>query len=102
MNSFHLFFLAVLSAAASLSATRGAAMTGIEKTVGSWLRRLGLVIPIAAILPGPAAVTGNSAMAAAFSTAPVEQLEVPSPSMGRDIRVEFLSGGPGSHAVYLL
>jgi diacylglycerol O-acyltransferase/trehalose O-mycolyltransferase len=41
--------------------------------------------------------------AAAFSSgAPVEQLDVPSPSMGRDIRVEFESGGAGSHAVYLL
>jgi diacylglycerol O-acyltransferase / trehalose O-mycolyltransferase len=29
-------------------------------------------------------------------------LSVPSPSMGRNIRVEFESGGPGSHAVYLL
>jgi diacylglycerol O-acyltransferase/trehalose O-mycolyltransferase len=27
---------------------------------------------------------------------------VPSPSMGRDIKVQFQSGGPGSHAVYLL
>lgn len=32
----------------------------------------------------------------------VEQLDVPSAAMGRAIRVEFLSGGPGSHAVYLL
>ena len=41
--------------------------------------------------------------AAAFSSgAPVEQLDVPSPSMGRDIHVEFESGGSGSHAVYLL
>src|SRR4051812_21046858 len=31
---------------------------------------------------------------------PVEYLEVPSPSMGRDIRVQFQGGGP--HAVYLL
>ena len=27
---------------------------------------------------------------------------VPSPPMGRDIKVQFQSGGPGSHAVYLL
>jgi diacylglycerol O-acyltransferase / trehalose O-mycolyltransferase / mycolyltransferase Ag85 len=40
--------------------------------------------------------------AAAFSTVSVEQLSVPSSSMGRDIRVEFLSGGEGAHAVYLL
>ncbi len=39
--------------------------------------------------------------AAAFSQpgAPVEQLDVYSPSMGRTIRVEFESGGPGSHAI---
>ena len=39
---------------------------------------------------------------AAFSAAdlPVESLDVPSSSMGRDVRVEFLAGGP--HAVYLL
>ena len=39
--------------------------------------------------------------AAAYSTAaPVEQLDVPSPSMGRNIHVAFYNGGP--HAVYLL
>ncbi|MGV0849817.1 esterase family protein [Mycolicibacterium phlei] len=40
--------------------------------------------------------------AAAYSRAglPVETLSVPSPSMGRDIRVQFQGGGP--HAVYLL
>ncbi|EUA16258.1 antigen 85-C domain protein [Mycobacterium xenopi 4042] len=38
----------------------------------------------------------------AFSSVPVEQLQVPSPAMGRDIPVEFESGGPGSHALYLL
>ena len=40
--------------------------------------------------------------AAAYSREglPVEYLEVPSPSMGRDIKVQFQGGGP--HAVYLL
>lgn len=40
--------------------------------------------------------------AAAYSREglPVEYLQVPSPSMGRDIKVEFQGGGP--HAVYLL
>ncbi|MCW2689418.1 MAG: diacylglycerol acyltransferase/mycolyltransferase Ag85A [Mycobacterium sp.] len=32
----------------------------------------------------------------------MEYLDVPSPSMGRDIRIQFQSGGAGSHAVYLL
>nr|AAB22871.1 antigen 85C=secreted protein {N-terminus} [Mycobacterium tuberculosis, Peptide Partial, 37 aa] [Mycobacterium tuberculosis] len=31
---------------------------------------------------------------------PVEYLQVPSASMGRDIKVQFQGGGP--HAVYLL
>ena len=41
-------------------------------------------------------------IAAAYSRdgLPVEYLEVPSPSMGRDIKVQFQGGGP--HAVYLL
>ena len=34
------------------------------------------------------------------SVAPVEQLDVPSPSMGRTIHVAFYNGGP--HSVYLL
>ena len=40
--------------------------------------------------------------AAAYSREglPVESLDVPSPSMGRNIRVEFQGGGP--HSVYLL
>ena len=40
--------------------------------------------------------------AAAYSRdgLPVESLDVPSPSMGRDIRVQFQGGGP--HSVYLL
>lgn len=38
----------------------------------------------------------------AFSNAPVDQLSVPSTSMGRDVRVEFLSGGEGAPALYLL
>jgi diacylglycerol O-acyltransferase / trehalose O-mycolyltransferase len=47
-------------------------------------------------------LTGNLPKAAAFSRPdlPIEYLDVPSPSMNRDIRVEFQGGGP--HAVYLL
>jgi S-formylglutathione hydrolase FrmB len=46
--------------------------------------------------------TGAAPTAKAFSRAelPVEYLDVPSPSMGRNIRVQFQGGGP--HAVYLL
>ena len=49
-------------------------------------------------------MTGESATAGAFSRPglPVEYLQVPSPSMGRDIKIQFQSGGEGSPAVYLL
>jgi diacylglycerol O-acyltransferase/trehalose O-mycolyltransferase len=45
---------------------------------------------------------GATPTAVAFSVVPVEQLSVPSASMGRDVRVEFLDGGKGTHALYLL
>ena len=82
----------------------GAAMAFVEKMPGAWLCRLAVAAMGAAVLPGLIAVAGGSATAGAFSSpsAPVEYLEVPSPSMGRNIRVEFESGGPASHAVYLL
>jgi diacylglycerol O-acyltransferase / trehalose O-mycolyltransferase len=56
----------------------------------------------AVLLPGLVGVSGLSATAAAYSRdgLPIEQLDVPSPSMGRNIRVEFQGGGP--HAVYVL
>ncbi|ART73630.1 diacylglycerol acyltransferase/mycolyltransferase Ag85A [Mycobacterium dioxanotrophicus] len=38
----------------------------------------------------------------AYSNAPSEILVVPSAAMARDVRVQFLDGGPGSHALYLL
>src|SRR6201991_500336 len=45
---------------------------------------------------------GSAGTASAFSKPglPVEYLMVPSPSMGRDIKIQFQGGGP--HAVYLL
>jgi diacylglycerol O-acyltransferase/trehalose O-mycolyltransferase len=56
----------------------------------------------AAALPGLVGVAGGSATAGAFSRPglPVEYLDVPSASMGRDIRIQFQGGG--AHAVYLL
>jgi diacylglycerol O-acyltransferase / trehalose O-mycolyltransferase len=73
-----------------------------EKSVGSWLRRLAIGAAAAAVLPGLVGVVGGSATAGAFSRPglPVEYLMVPSPSMGRDIKIQFQHGGP--HAVYLL
>ena len=58
----------------------------------------------AALLPALVGLTGGSATAGAFSRPglPVEYLMVPSPSMGRDIKVQFQSGGENSPAVYLL
>ncbi|WP_396898880.1 esterase family protein [Mycolicibacterium sp.] len=53
-----------------------------------------------------AAVLGSGLLCApsvsAYSQTPIEILDVPSAAMARDIRVEFLSGGAGSHALYLL
>jgi diacylglycerol O-acyltransferase/trehalose O-mycolyltransferase len=56
----------------------------------------------AALLGGLVGVVGGSGNASAFSRPglPVEYLQVPSPSMGRDIKVQFQPGG--AHAVYLL
>ena len=56
----------------------------------------------AAALPGLIGLAGGSATAGAWSRPglPVETLMVPSPSMGRDIKVQFQGGGP--NAVYLL
>src|SRR5437899_259655 len=58
----------------------------------------------AALLTGLVGVIGGTASAGAFSRPglPVEYLEVPSPSMGRDIKIQFQSGGPNSPALYLL
>src|SRR5690348_9437737 len=62
----------------------------------NWLRRLTAIAVTAALLPGLIGVVGGTATAGAA----VEVLNVPSPSMGRDITVQFQGGGP--KAVYLL
>ncbi|MUL80880.1 MULTISPECIES: esterase family protein [unclassified Mycolicibacterium] len=79
-------------------------MTFIDKIRGHWARRMTVAAMAALLLPGLIGVTGGSATAGAFSRPglPVEYLMVPSPSMGRDIKIQFQSGGQGSHAVYLL
>lgn len=51
--------------------------------------------------PGLSGTVG-SPLARAYSNAPSEILVVPSAAMARDVRVQFLDGGPGSHALYLL
>jgi diacylglycerol O-acyltransferase / trehalose O-mycolyltransferase len=67
-------------------------------------RRLMLGVVGAALLPGLANVVGESATAGAFSRPglPVEYLQVPSAAMGREIKVQFQSGGPNAPALYLL
>ena len=63
---------------------------------GKWIRRLPAAMAVAALLPWLVGVIGGTPTAGAA----VEVLSVPSPSMGRDITVQFQGGGP--KAVYLL
>ena len=79
-------------------------MKFVEKIRGAWGRRLAVGAASAALLPGLIGVVGNTATAGAFSRPglPVEYLDVPSAGMGRDIRIQFQSGGANSPAVYLL
>jgi diacylglycerol O-acyltransferase/trehalose O-mycolyltransferase len=76
----------------------------LDRIRGPWARRLGVAAIATAMLPALVGLTGGSATAGAFSRPglPVEYLMVPSPSMGRDIKVQFQSGGPNSPAVYML
>lgn len=76
----------------------------VQKLRGKWARRLGVAAVASAALPGLIGLTAATPTAGAFSRPglPVEYLMVPSPSMGKDIKVQFQSGGPNSPAVYLL
>lgn len=76
---------------------------GSEK-VRAWWRRFLVAAAVAVSLPGLVAVSGGVPTANAFSRPglPVEYLQVPSAAMGRNIKVQFQSGGSGSPAVYLL
>ena len=78
-------------------------MRFVDKIRGHWARRFAVAALAAAVLPGVVGLVGGSATAGAFSRPglPVEYLQVPSPSMGRSIKVQFQKG-TGSHAVYLL
>src|SRR3954452_13461732 len=79
-------------------------MRVVEAKSGGWIRQLAVAAVAAAALPTLVGLAGGSATARAFSSPslPVEQLEVPSTAMNRNIRVEFMSGGPNTHALYLL
>jgi diacylglycerol O-acyltransferase / trehalose O-mycolyltransferase len=69
-----------------------------------WVKRFATAALATAVLPGFVNISGGSATAAAFSSPglPIEYLDVPSQGMGRDIKVEFMRGGPHARAVYLL
>ena len=66
------------------------------------MRRTAAAVAVAACLPGLIGTAGGSATASAFSRPglPVLYLDVPSQSMGRNIRIQFQGGGP--HAVFLM
>ncbi len=76
----------------------------MQNLVGRWMRRIGAAAAAALVVPGAIAVAGETATAGAFSRPglPVEYLMVPSAVMGRDIKIQFQSGGENSPAVYLL
>src|SRR5947209_6779863 len=79
-------------------------MTDVSEKVRAWGRRLLVGVAAAVTLPGLVGLAGGAATAGAFSRPglPVEYLQVPSGAMGRNIKVQFQSGGSGSPAVYLL
>jgi len=76
----------------------------VGKMRGVWARRFAVAALAAATLPGLIGVAGGSATAGAFSRPglPVEYLMVPSAGMGKDIKIQFESGGAGAPALYLL
>ena len=74
-----------------------------ERVVSGSLRAWSYAVGVMSVVMLTLAVGVIQAQeAAAYSREglPVEYLQVPSPSMGRDIKVQFQGGGP--HAVYLL
>src|ERR1700683_5254897 len=79
-------------------------MSDVSDKVRGWVRRLTVAAFAAAALPGLIGLLGGAATAGAFSRPglPVDYLQVPSAGMGRNIKVQFQSGGNNSPAVYLL
>lgn len=75
-----------------------------RSAVAAMPRRLVVGAAGAALLSGLIGVVGHSGTAQAYSRPglPVEYLQVPSASMGRNIKVQFQSGGANSPALYLL
>ena len=79
-------------------------MTDVSEKIRAWGRRLLVGAAAAVTLPGLIGLADGAATANAFSRPglPVEYLQVPSAGMGRNIKIQFQSGGEGSPAVYLL
>ena len=79
-------------------------MAGGMRTAAGRVIRLTAGVAAAALTAGLVGVAHGAPEAAAFSSPalPVEQLDVPSTAMGRTVRVEFLSAGADSPALYLL
>jgi len=73
------------------------------KTSG-WVKRFAIAAFATAVAPGLVNLAGGTATAGAYSSPglPIEYLDVPSQGMGRNVKVEFLSGGPTAPALYLL
>src|SRR5260370_31095732 len=67
-----------------------------HQAIRKWIHRISAAALTAALLPALIGIVGGAPTAAAA----VEVLSVPSPSMGRDITVQFQGRGP--NAVYLL
>src|SRR6476661_8341846 len=69
-----------------------------------WVKRFAVAAFATALVTGLVSLAGGTATAGAFSSPglPIEYLDVPSQGMGRNIKVEFLSGGPTAPALYLL
>ena len=79
-------------------------MTFVDKIRGHWARRFAVAAIAAALLPGVVGLSrrvGHRLGAFSRPGLPVEYLMVPSPSMGRDIKIQFQKG-TGSHVVFLL
>ena len=80
--------------------------TFVDGVRRAWTRRLSasvlVVVTVVGLFGGGIVGTGPLPTASAYSRAglPVEGLQVPSASMGRNILVQFQGGGP--HAVFLL
>ncbi len=89
---------------AAITESWGILVKSVSEKVRNWSRRFAVAAIAAAATPGLVGLVGGSATAGAFSRPglPVEYLDVPSPSMGRDIRVQFQSGGENSPNVWLL